>query len=106
MQKPAGMRLLLAIVTLTKNPETAAGGILDPVIVARSGFAGSSMPPFGFDALRAFGACDVMQNSTPAEAHWRSIWDFSKSFDRLRVLEQLKWSPWRFARLKRRRTIF
>ena len=68
---------LLAVEAVAEQPETVAGLVLDPVVVA--GEAGVVLvpappaPPFGGDPLGAFLAQDAVRLAAPAEALRRSI---------------------------------
>src|SRR5262245_15645422 len=55
----------LPVKALAVEPEAAALGILDEVVVARA--FGRVAPPFGRDALRALGLGYLMQHAAPAE---------------------------------------
>ena len=94
------MRLFLAVRTSSEEPEAAAFGVFDAVIVAS--WRARVTPPFGGDALGPFGARDVIFAAAPGEFARRTIWHFNHgNADRLRRIEHLDRPQGRFCRIWR-----
>ena len=69
------------------DPVTAAGLVLDPVIIAQVARRGLA-PPFGRDPLRAFGAGDVMHRAPPHESPRHAFGRRIDDVDRLGTVEK------------------
>src|ERR1044071_3617064 len=72
----------------TVEPEAAAFGILDAVIVSDLRILFAGYPPFRRDALGPFGGVHLVQHMAPAELHRRIIGNRRNGIDRLGMRQQ------------------